>query len=188
MLKNTPDRYGLIAQLFHWTLAVLMISLLGMGMYMSDLPSTDPNKFPLYGLHKSFGITVLILFVGRLFWRLYNAGLPQSNPKHAKWERRLAHAVHVLLYVTAIAMPLSGWGMSSAGGHPVSLFGLALPPLVPKDPALGAFFSGAHSVIGWMIIGLVALHVIGALKHYFIDKDGTISRMLFCPCKKRNVA
>lgn len=184
MLKNTPERYGVIAQIFHLLVAVLIIGLLAVGLYMSGLPGAAPGKFALYGLHKSFGITVLILIVARLCWRLYNADLPLDNPAHAKWERLLAHSVHVLLYAAAIAMPLSGWTMSSAGGHPVALFGLPVPPLVDKDPALGELAASAHSVIGWTIIALVALHVAGALKHQLLDRDNTLGRMFSCPCKK----
>lgn len=178
MLKNTSHTYGLIAKLFHWCIALFIISLLGVGLWMSDLDiATAPYKFEVYALHKSFGIVVLCLMVGRLCWRVYNMNvMPHAN--HQKWERHLAKIVHALLYIVAFIMPLSGWAMSSAGGHGVKLFGLPLPSLMDKNPELGAIFKGIHEFGGYLLIGIVALHALGALKHHFIDRDDTLKRMI----------
>ncbi len=175
MWKNTPDAYGLIAKSFHWVVALLIIGLLCLGFYMEGLQGPDRGQF--YGIHKSFGLMVLMLIVCRFVWRQYT-GVPRDNPAHPKWERTLADIVHYALYAAAFLMPLSGWGMSSAGGHPVMFFGLPVPPLVSPDKVLGAYFSAMHSVLAWTIITLVSLHVLGALKHHFIDRDDTLRRML----------
>ena len=176
MLKNSDTAYGDVAKLFHWIIGLGIIAMLALGLYMSDLPN-EPSKFELFGLHKSIGITLLILMGGRVLWRLYT-GAPNQLASHPAWERKLAICIHYLLYAAAILMPLSGWAMSSAGGYPVSLFGLPVPALMSKNQALGNFFSAAHSVLGWVLIVSISLHVLGALKHVFIDRDETLKRML----------
>lgn len=177
MLKSTPERYGLVAKSFHWIVALLIIGMLIMGFYMEGL-DRGPDRSALYALHKSFGVMVLMLVVCRFLWRQYT-GAPRDNMKHPYWERALASFVHYGLYAATFLMPLSGWGMSSAGGRPVAFFGLDMPPLVAPNEALGAFFSASHSVLAWTIITLVSLHVLGALKHLIVDRDGTLQRMLF---------
>lgn len=175
--KNTVDSYGCLAQGFHWVIAILIVCLLGVGLYMADLDPA-PFKFQLYGLHKAFGIVVLGLAALRLVWRLVNI-VPASLPHHKAWERILARSAHYALYALMFAMPLSGWAMSSAGGHAVSLFGLfELPPLVAKDPEFGKEMAELHETLAWTLIGVIGLHVAGALKHHFIDKDETLRRML----------
>lgn len=184
-LKNTAESYGAVAKGFHWVIAVLIIGLLAVGLYMSDLPP-DPFKFQLYGMHKAFGITVLGLAVLRLLWR-FSAVVPASLPHHAQWEKFLARAAHYALYALMIAIPLSGWAMSSAGGHPVSFFGLfEIPPLVGKNPELGHDLAELHETLAWTLMGVLALHIAGAIKHHFVDKDETLRRMLpSCRCTKK---
>ncbi len=176
-LKNTTESYGAVAKGLHWAMATIIIGVLGLGLYMSDLPP-DPFKFQLYGLHKAFGVTVLGLVVLRLLWRLGN-GVPTALPHHAQWEKFLARAAHYALYALMMIVPLSGWAMSSAGGHPVSFFGLfTLPALIGENPDLGRDIAEMHETLAWSLMGVVALHVAGALKHHFVDKDETLLRML----------
>lgn len=176
MLKNTSTAYGNVAKLFHWIIGLGIIAMLAFGLYMEGLPP-EPSKFALYGIHKSVGIMLLILMGGRVLWRLYT-GAPNQIAAHPKWECMLAVSIHYLLYIAAILMPLSGWAMSSAGGHPVSLFGLPVPPLVPENKEWGSIFNAAHSFLGWVLIVSISLHVLGTLKHVFIDRDETLKRML----------
>lgn len=184
-LKNTAESYGSLAKGLHWVVAAIIIGVLALGLYMSDLPP-DPFKFQLYGIHKAFGITVLGLAVLRLLWRFGNI-VPASLPHHAQWEKFLARAAHYALYVLMIVTPLSGWAMSSAGGHPVSFFGLFdLPPLVAQNPDLGKEIAEIHETLAWTLMGVLALHVAGALKHHFVDKDETLRRMLpSCKCAEK---
>lgn len=178
MLKNTEHHYGAIAKIFHWVIGLAIIALLAVGIWMEGLDVQEaPYKFEVYGLHKSFGIVVLVLLVGRLCWRVYSQSV-KAHDNHQAWERHLAKFAHIMLYVTAFAMPLTGWAMSSAGGHGVSLFGLDLPDIVPENRELGRFFNQTHGIIGYAMIALIGLHVAGALKHHFIDKDTTLKRML----------
>ncbi|MES2728782.1 MAG: cytochrome b [Pseudomonadota bacterium] len=170
------DHYTLPHQILHWLIGLLIIALLCVGLYMTDLPAT-PDKFAIYGLHKAFGMTVLGLVILRVFTRLAMP-VPPPLASHATWEITLARITHATLYLAMILMPLSGWAMSSAGGHPVSWFGLTVPPLVGENKELGQFMRSAHSTIAYTLIGAIALHVAGVIKHVVIDRDRTLSRMV----------
>lgn len=182
MLKNTPESYGCVAKALHWVIGLLVVVLLGVGLYMTDL-ERSPIKFQLYGMHKAFGAVVLGLMLFRLLWRVAISPAPGPVPTHAAWERRLSRAVHYAFYVALIAMPLSGWALSSAAGYPVSMFGLfSLPDLVGKNESLAEAMGEAHEILGNVLIALIILHVAGALKHHIVDKDGTLRRMLPSCC------
>lgn len=184
MIENTSESYGGVAKALHWIVALMIVALLAVGLYMSDLESS-PFKFQLYGMHKAFGVVVLGLMIVRLFWRVVISPAPGAMPTHALWERALSRGVHYAFYLTLIAMPLSGWLMSSAAGHPVSMFGLfPMPDLVGPDKALAGFMHEAHEILGNVIIALIALHVAGVLKHLVLDRDGTLLRMLPACCRR----
>ena len=175
-MKNTENSYGSAAKGFHWIIGLLMIGLVILGLTMGDFEA--PFKFKLYGWHKALGIIVLGLAALRLIWRFINVQ-PKSIPTHKPWERILAHTAHWALYASMFIMPLSGWAMSSAGGHAVSLFGwVTLPPLVEKSKELGGIFHEIHEYAGFTLIALIILHAVGAIKHHFIDRDDTLRRML----------
>src|SRR3979409_1297839 len=108
MLTNSDKRYGAVAVTLHWLIAAAIIFMLGLGLYMSDLPLNDSTKFPLYQLHKSIGLTILTISVLRLGWRAFNRPppLPEQMPG---WERLAAHASHALFYILMICVPLAGW-------------------------------------------------------------------------------
>ena len=176
-LKNTVTEYGAVTKIFHWTIALLVICLLIVGLTMDELPMGS-LKLEVYTLHKSFGMTVLALMIGRICWHIYNrrpdevAGLP-------RWQKIAAQAVHYSLYLLLLAQPLTGWLLSSAAGRPVSFFGLfTLPDLVPVDKAASKIYAERHETIGYLIMIVVGLHVAAALKHHFIDKDIVLKRMM----------
>ena len=175
-LDNTPLSFGAIHKFLHWGIAVLMIGLLAVGIYMVDLPST-PEKFEIYGIHKATGMLVFALVIFRIFWRFYQT-IPR--PIHMSlFESIIAKTVHLGLYMVMVGMPITGWGMSSAGGYDISFYGLfTVPPLVDKSPELGRIFHQGHEVLGWVAIVMIALHVLGALKHHFVAKDDTLRRMI----------
>lgn len=175
--RNTVERYGVVAQGFHWIVALCVIGLLGVGLYMTSL-DPSPSAFKLYALHKSVGIVVLTLAVLRLLWKLTNPR-PRSLPTHKNWERWLAHATHIFLYIAIIGMPLSGWIMSSAKNFPVSVFNLfTLPNLVGPSEEIARMAVQFHGLTAWALIAAIGLHFAGALKHHVIDKDGTLRRMV----------
>ena len=137
----------------------------------------SPFKLQIYGLHKSLGIVVLVLGVFRLGWRFLRQP-PEHLETHTRLERVLSRLIHFVLYGVLFAMPLSGWAMSSAGDFPNSFFGVfEMPDLVGKDEALFKRLRQVHSVVAYVIVGAVGLHMAGAAKHHFIDRDGTLARM-----------
>ncbi len=177
--RNTTTRYGVVAQGFHWVVGLCVIGLLIVGLLMTKM-EPGPDMFKIYALHKSVGITVLTLAVLRLIWKLSNPK-PHSLPTHQKWERFLAHLTHIFLYFAIIGMPLSGWIMSSAKGFPVNLFGiegLTLPDLVSPSKEIGKLANQFHELTAYALIAAIGLHFAGAMKHHFIDKDGTLRRMI----------
>lgn len=180
-MATTPTRYGTVAMILHWLIAFSIIGLLIVGKYMVDLPRTDPDRFALYQLHKSFGISVLVLTVVRIGWRLINPvpPLPAGMPA---WQRWGAHLSHFGLYALMLAIPLSGWAAVSAStlGIPTLLFGAVELPSLPIAPDRDTheFFEGTHDLLGNLMIGLLILHVLAALKHHFVDRDTVLRRML----------
>lgn len=175
--RNTNEQYGGVAKSFHWVIALLVIGMLCVGLYMTGL-DLSPQKLQIYGLHKSVGITILVLVSMRLLWRLMNAH-PIALPNHQKWEKVLAKVIHGLLYVALFLMPLSGWIMSSAKGFSVSVFGLfTLPDLVRPSEELAKNAVQVHEIIAYTMIVMIGLHFAGAMKHHVIDRDSTLRRML----------
>lgn len=173
-------RYGIVAIVFHWLLALAIVAAFGMGLYMADLPFS-PLRLKLFNWHKWIGITILALSAARLLWRLWQS--PPALPGHIEagmppWQRSAHHGTHWLLYLFFFAVPLTGWAYTSATGFPVVWFGvLPLPDFVSPDKALAEVLKQVHHVAAYGLAVLVVLHVAAALKHQFIDRDGLIARM-----------
>jgi cytochrome b561 len=176
LIKNTEHRFGLIAILLHWIMAIIIIGMLILGLYMADLP-ISAEKLKYYGWHKEFGILVLMLAIVRLTWRLSNVTPSLLNLQ--TWERLLARAAHYAFYFFMFALPISGWLLTSAANVPPSFFGLfTLPSLVSASETQRLFFTEIHEWLAFALIGTFCLHVAGALKHFIIDRDDTLQRML----------
>lgn len=176
-LKNTHDSYGSVTKIFHWTIATIIYIMLTIGFVMGNI-SNDSLADKLYYYHKATGITVLGIMVLRMLWRIINIRpkLPESVPK---WQRLASSAVHYGLYILLFAMPLSGWIMSSANGTPPSVFGLfQMPAIVATNKAVTKTFAEIHELLAFVLIAFIVIHVAAALKHYFIDKDQVLQRML----------
>lgn len=174
------SRYHPVAIALHWLLGLALIGIFALGLYMSDLPFS-PERLKLYSWHKWAGIVVFTLSFLRLFWRLTHR--PPALPVAIEaampgWQRMAHHATHLGLYLLFFAVPLLGWAFSSAAGFPVVLFGvLPLPDFVPVNEGLADVLKELHELSAFAMAGLVLLHVAGALKHQFIDRDGLLSRM-----------
>jgi cytochrome b561 len=168
--------YSRTAVGLHWLIVALLICAFALGWVMTDL-AISPLKLRMFSWHKWVGITILLATIFRLAWRLGHAP-PPMLPAPA-WQLLSAKLLHALLYVLLLAIPLSGWAYSSAAGFPVVYLGLLpLPDLLPKDKALAAQWVEIHESAGWALLGASALHFAAALKHQFIDRDATLSRML----------
>lgn len=175
-MNKPTERYTGPAIAAHWLIAILILAAFPLGLYMHGLP-LSPNKLKLYSYHKWIGMTVLLLFVPRILWRLTHRP-PAPLPMPA-WQHKIAEGTHHLLYLLMFLVPLSGWLMSSAKGFQVVYFGvLPIPDLIGKDKELGELLEEMHEVLSWSLMTLVGLHLAGALKHHIIDKDSTLRRML----------
>jgi cytochrome b561 len=153
-----------------------IIGLIALGIYMVDLPRGDWRS-TLYGWHKVIGTTVLLVAAARILWRWRN-GLPEPASDYPEWQHALANAAHVALLIATIALPVTGAIYSYAGGYPVPVLGLFELKSATKYPALFDLFKLIHGWAGWVMAAIIALHVAGALKHHFADRDGTLKRML----------
>lgn len=170
--------YTLTAKTLHWAIALMLFGLLALGFYMQDLP-LSPEKLKLYSWHKWAGVTVFLLVLVRLIWRQLHPP-PALPATMSPLQVRLAHAGHVLLYGLMLALPLSGWLMSSAKGFQTVWFGVVpIPDLLPKNRMLGELLDEVHETLGMGLVILVLGHVAVSLKHHFIDKDDILLRMSF---------
>src|SRR5574343_207360 len=168
--------YTPIAKSLHWLMALMILPLLVLGIYMKDLP-LSPQKLELYAWHKWAGVTVFLLVWLRLAWRFTHR--PPALPESMAAPMRLAaHAGHAALYVLMVAIPLSGWLMSSAKGFQTVWFGvLPIPDLVGKDKELGHLLEEAHEALNLLLMLTLGGHVVAALWHHFVLKDDTLRRM-----------
>ena len=172
-MRTRPEmtaHYSRVAMWFHWTIAVLVIINLAIGL-LHDAIGGMPA-------HKAIGLTVLALTVGRVAWRL--AHRPPPLPAHTPaWERGAAHATHWALYLLLLAMPITGWMMVSGAAtrRPLTWFGLFDLPYLPVGPAAGDAGHAAHGLLGWLMLALVVLHIAAALRHWLILRDGVFGRM-----------
>lgn len=181
MSLPSSKRYTRTAMLLHWVLAVAILGTFAVGLYVGDLPFSL-RKLQLINWHKWAGVTILVLSVARLLWRVTHRppGLPAAiDLAMPGWQKAAYHATHHLLYLLFFIVPMAGWTYSSAKGFPVVWFGvLRLPDLVTKDDGLAKLLWTVHEWSAYALIALVALHVAAALKHHVIDRDGLLERML----------
>lgn len=174
--RNSDQRYGYVAQILHWTIVALLILQITLAKIADALP-LGLEKLAVLARHKSVGITILGLAAVRLAWRAFNH--PPPLPPMPRWQAAGARVNHWTLYALLFAMPVTGWMMSSASNYPVSWFGLAqLPDIVGPDPLLKQRLVTIHHWLGIVLISLAILHVLAALKHQFIDRNGLLLRML----------
>jgi cytochrome b561 len=168
-------RYSSVAIWLHWIIAALIIVNLLLGLYHEEF--VRPVRAWMMFFHRSIGISVLLLSLARLGWRLGHRP-PAFEPVLKKWEVGLATVVHWLFYVLLILIPLSGWILSSTGGKPFAFFGLFQVPLMPfRGHDVHELFEEVHEILGKAMIGVIFLHVAGALKHHLEGHKHLIGRM-----------
>lgn len=159
----------------HWLTGSTFIAVFIIGLYMVELPR-GPEKGEWIGLHQSIGPLILIIASIRLFWRITEGSI---NPLSfiPKWQEKLSHLVHVLLLASTIIMPISGMVMTIGGGNDIRIFGWVAITAGNKIPLLQDLGHITHQITANIIIAVLTLHIIGAFKHQFINKDHTLSRI-----------
>ena len=176
MVKNSKSSYGWIAIALHWLMALGIFFLFGLGLYMVELTYYDEWYRGSLELHKSVGIVLLLIWIGRIVWRWINTSPDISG---TAFEKKAAHFVHMFLYVLMIALMTTGYLISTADGRGIEVFGLV------EIPAMSISFENQEDIAGdihwgiaWSLILMVALHAMAAFKHQLINKDGTLTKMI----------
>ena len=186
-LRNTVSRYGAVTMTLHWVTALLIVAMIVLGLVMVDLDFGSGtwlgmSAFELYQLHKSIGFTVAAVTLGRLIWRFANPVPPL--PDNLKWwERSLAKVTHVLLYALLLILPITGWLMVSTSvfrdAIPTVYFGwFEIPHIAPMSQTAEEWLKEIHETLAFALIGVLALHIAGAIKHHFVLRDDVLRRML----------
>lgn len=182
MKADTPEQFSHLTIALHWIVGLTVIGLLAVGVYMEET-----EAYSLYPWHKSFGFLIFFVVLLRVAWRIKN-GWPTPVGQYSKVEQILAKVVHWVLILGTVLMPISGFLMSAFGGPGVEVFGLEVvarnanpdnpSEVIAHNKAIASFTHSLHHWLGEALIIAVALHVVGAIKHHVIDKDGSIRRML----------
>ena len=173
-MAEPRNRYSIVSLILHWLIAALVVTQVAL---ITVYESTESRDF--VNAHKSVGLTILVLTLVRLGWRIANPAIPLPDTMR-RWEKWLARATHVLFYAFLIGMPLVGWAASSAAGRDVQWFGLFPWPLLPiaGGREMAGQLMDMHELAAKALYVLIALHVAGALKHHFIDRDNVLHRMV----------
>ncbi len=189
-VRNTDTGWGWPARLLHWVMALMILTLLGIGTYMSEIETDLVHQFQMVQTHKSFGFTVFVLALLRLLWRWRNPVTPELPAAMPGWQKTASHASHGLLYILMLWLPLSGWLMASAsplnnpGAYPVQIknkvFGLfEMPdPFANGTEALANVFHTAHAGGALLLALILVVHAGAALKHHFVERDTILRRMI----------
>ena len=197
-MNISNNSYTKTAKFLHWLIALGVFGMFALGWYMSDLPKEAPKQMAYdlfdwgiytwqlaeevsprtfyFNLHKSIGVTIFALILFRIFWRLTHKA-PALLASYKAWESKLAKNVHRLLYVLMVALPLSGIIMATYSKYGIKWFGVEIVKGL-DNKVMRELFYEVHEIVGILILLVVILHIAGALKHKFIDKDDTLDRML----------
>lgn len=194
---SVSNRYTKTAVVLHWLIAIAIFGMFALGWYMSELPKEGPKQIAFdlfdlgiytwqlseeatlrtfyFNLHKSIGVTLLALVIFRLLWRITHKP-PALLTSYTAFERKLATGAHHLLYLLMIVLPVSGLLMTLYSKYGLKWFGIDFLPGL-DNKGLRDVFKESHEIIGVIILLVIAIHILGALKHKFIDKDTTMQRM-----------
>jgi len=175
---NDQNTYGWVQVTLHWLTVLFVFSLFGLGLWMEGLDYYDAWYREAPALHKSLGFVLILMLIFRLFWR-FHRGLPSPLPNHKTWERNLASLVHFFFYIALFSMFFSGYFITTAKGQALEVLGfIAIPATITGIESFEHFAHEVHELSAFTIMGVVALHALGAFKHHFIDKDRTFLRIL----------
>ena len=176
-MNPSLQRYTGVAIALHWLIAAAILGTFLLGQYMTNL-QLSPAKLKLYSYHKWIGVTIFLLVLVRIAWRL--AHRPPLPPvSMPAWQHSAASIAHFFLYALTLAIPVSGWLMSSASGFQVVYLGVVpIPDLLAKSRDAAEQLKHLHEALNWLMVLVVAMHVAAALKHHLMDRDDVLRRML----------
>lgn len=173
---DNKHSYGSVSKVLHWGMFAIIIALFVIANVMNSTP-IGPEKFEIMGIHKSIGLTLFFILIGRIIWRLSNA-TPKDDSAPA-WEHLAAHGLHFALYGILLVMPISGMLMTCAGGYSLSWFGMVdMPNLIGKDEQFAAMAKFIHGTSASLLVLMLVGHIGAALFHKIVRKDGIMQRML----------
>jgi cytochrome b561 len=179
MWRNNPQGYGLVSKLLHWTVALLIFGLIGLGWWMVGLDYYHPQYHSSLSLHKSLGMIAMFVVLLKIVWRFLSP-YPGLAANLSALQRRAAVSVHHLLWLAMILIPLTGYAISTSEGAGVSVFNwFEIPAWLPRSETLRDLVTKLHAWIAYGAGALALAHAVAALKHQFIDRDGTLRRMLW---------
>lgn len=169
-------RYSDTAIALHWIVALAVAGQIAFGWWMQEIPKLPVGpRVNAYNLHKSIGMSILLLMVIRLAWRATHA--PPALPQMPAWQVHAARIHHWLLYTCLFVQPVSGYLGSAFSGYPVRYFGVLLPTWVAKNEAIKDLLSTVHLVNSCLLVAAISIHVLAALKHHIVDGNGLLRRM-----------
>jgi cytochrome b561 len=176
-LKNSSTHFGVIAVSLHWLVAITVFGLFALGSWMTELDYYDSwyKQGPWW--HKSIGILLFLVVIVRLLWRVLTPP-PAALSSHKPWEVKLARIAHLLMYFLLLTIMVSGYLISTADNRPIEVFGwFAVPATITSLPNQEDIAGVVHLILASVLIGLVVLHAAASLKHHFIDRDRSLTRI-----------
>jgi cytochrome b561 len=177
-IRNSSERYGLVARVLHWSIGLLIVLQLALGFWTFEFMERDATRAANVGLHKALGVVLLVLVLARIGWRMYDAP-PALPAAMSAQERTGARVGHILLYILMLAMPILGILTSDTGGRPTDVFGLfTVPLMLGEHEDLHELFEDLHKFGAYALGLLIVFHLGAALMHRFIRRDGVAERML----------
>jgi cytochrome b561 len=174
-VKDTPAGYGIVSRLFHWLMAVAVFGLFGLGWWMVELDYYSPYYVSAPDFHRSAGILVFIALLARVVWRVMN--VKPGDADLTPVERKASRFVHFSFYPLLIALSISGYLISTPDGRAIDVFGLFSVPSIIQQKGLEDSAGWAHWALAYIVIALGTIHTLAALKHHFIDKGTSLTRM-----------
>ena len=176
-MTQNPEKYTNFAIFLHWLMFIIIFTMFGLGWYMVDLPKGSDERTWFFALHKSIGLTLALLVVIRLGWRIFHKPPPLPGYLVA-WKQNLAHFTHNFLYLFMFLQPISGYISSSFSGYKTKFWGIPLPHWGWKDPALNELFTGIHEISAIALMCFIILHVLGVVYHVVNSELAILQRML----------
>lgn len=185
MQASSMQSYSTTTKILHWLIALLIIGLIWLGWYLAELSYFDKSYNLTLSIHKSLGMLALALAGVKILWAFVSPA-PAFVDTIKPWERVTATGTHRVLYFMMVIIPVTGYAISTSAGSPVSFFGLFdIPAVFPESDGLRDLAIELHYYLSYGAAILVVIHTLSALKHQFIDKDATLSRMLWSSSRPR---